>query len=38
MAHLRLGRMGTDGLIGRPIIGQGAYRKGAGLTMAAVLT
>jgi hypothetical protein len=39
MAHLRLGRMGTDGLIGRrPIIGQGAYRKGAGLTIAAVLT
>ena len=29
--------MGTDGLIGRPIIGQNAYRKGAGAVVAPFL-
>ena len=38
MANLRVGRMGTDGLIGRPTIDHGAYRKGAGMSLAAVLT
>jgi hypothetical protein len=30
--------MGPDGLIGRSIIGHGAYRKGAGMILALVLT
>ena len=38
MAHFRLGRMGTDGLIGCPIIGQGAYLRGAGTDAVSVLT
>ncbi len=38
MADLRLGRMGTDGLIGRPFIGQNAHRKGAGATVGPFLT
>jgi hypothetical protein len=29
VADLRLGRMGTDGLIGRPIVSQDAYLDGA---------
>jgi hypothetical protein len=38
VADLRLGRMGADGLIGRPIIGQNARRKGARAAVAPFLT
>ena len=38
MADLRLGRMGTDGLTGRPIIRQIAYWQGASQGVGALLT
>ena len=38
MADLRLGRMGADGLIGCPFIGQNAHRKGARATVGSFLT
>jgi hypothetical protein len=34
----RLGRMGTDRLIGRPIIGQNAYSSGAAADAGALLS
>ena len=37
MADFRLGRMGTDRLIGCPIIGQGAYLSGAAMDAVSVL-
>ena len=37
MADFWLGRMGTDGLIGRPIIGQDAYLSGAAMPHAVSL-
>ena len=38
MADFRLGRMGTDGLIGCPIIGQDAYLSGAAMDAGSLLT
>ncbi len=38
MADLRLGRMGTDGLMGSPIFRQNAYWNGATTASGASLT